>query len=80
MISDAERSRLHIGFKQAVRALGADAAEKVFLAEDCDGYIKDEVISLASSHNAPVFYVSDMKELGSMCKIDVGASCAVILK
>ena len=35
---------------------------------------------LLYTSNTPVFFISTMKELGNMCKIEVGASCAVVLK
>ena len=74
MIGDAERSKLQVGYKQAVRALNENKASKVFVAEDCDDHIKDGVSKIA------MFFISTMKELGNMCKIEVGASCAVVLK
>ena len=70
MIGDAERSKLQVGYKQAVRALN----------ENCDDHIKDGVSKIAMQSNTPVFFISTMKELGNMCKIEVGASCAVVLK
>ena len=79
MIGDAERSKLQVGYKQAVRALNENKA-KVFVAEDCDDHIKDGVSKIAMQSNTPVFFISTMKELGNMCKIEVGASCAVVLK
>lgn len=78
MFSDAEKAKLRVGYKQAIRALKESKAEKVFLAEDCDGHIKESIEKLAGG-NTPVLYVPDMKELGAMCSIDVGASCAVVL-
>lgn len=80
MISDDEKSKLQVGYKQAMRALNEDKASKIFIAEDSDNHIKDSMKKLASQKNAPVFFVSTMKELGNMCSIEVGASCAVILK
>lgn len=80
MIGEAEKAKLHVGYKQAVRALNEDKAAKVFVAEDCDDHIKSGVQKLASEKNTPVFFVPSMKELGSICSIEVGASCAVVLK
>lgn len=80
MISDAEKAKLHVGYKQALRALSEDKVYKVFIAEDCDKHIKDEISSLTSEKNTPLFFVPTMKELGNICSIEVGASCAVILK
>lgn len=80
MISTDEMLKLQVGYKQAVRALNEDKASKIFVAEDSDGHIKNSIEGLASQQNTPVFFVPTMKELGSMCSIEVGASCAVILK
>ncbi len=80
MISDDEKSKLQVGYKQAIRALNEDKASKVFIAEDSDNHMKDNMENLASQKNTPVFLIPTMKELGNMCSIEVGASCAVILK
>ena len=69
MIGDAERSKLQVGYKQAVRALNENKASKVFVAEDCDDHIKDGVSKIAMQNDTPVFFISTMKELGNMCKI-----------
>lgn len=80
MISETEKAKLQTGFKQAVRALNEDNAAKIFVAEDCDDKMKSEITNLASDKGTPLTYVPTMKELGSICEIEVGASCAVILK
>lgn len=80
MFSDAEKASLRVGFKQAMRALKDGKAEKIFLAENCDGHIKDGIENSANENNTPIVYVSDMKELGAMCSISVGASCAVVIR
>jgi large subunit ribosomal protein L7A len=80
MIGEAEKEKLHVGYKQALRALNDDKASKVFIAEDSDAHIKDGIGKLAAEKNTPVFFVPTMKELGAMCSIEVGASCATVLK
>jgi large subunit ribosomal protein L7A len=80
MISEAEKSHLQVGFKQAVRALNENLVLKVFLADDCEERISAPIEDAAAKTDAQVFYIPSMKELGAMCGIDVGASCAVILK
>ncbi len=80
MIDEAEKAKLHVGYKQTVRAISEGKADKVYIAEDCDDHIKDGVGKTAAEKNTPVFLVPTMKELGNMCSIEVGASCAVILK
>ena len=56
MIGDAERSKLQVGYKQAVRALNENKASKVFVAEDCDDHIKDGVSKIAMQSNVLHFY------------------------
>lgn len=80
MIGEAERAKLHVGYKQAIRALNENKATKVFLAEDCDKSIKDGIEKLATEKNTPLFFVPTMRELGNMCDIEVGASCAIVLQ
>lgn len=80
MISDAEKERLIVGFKQAVKAVKENRAAKVFLANDCESRISTPLEQAASADGVDVFYIDTMKELGEMCGIDVGASCAVVLK
>ena len=80
MISDAERHRLHIGYKQSLRALNENKAEKLLIAEDVDTKMSAALKTAADEHNIPVTQIGSMKELGEICGIEVGSSCAVILK
>ena len=80
MISDAERQKLHIGYKQTLRALNDGNAEKLLIAADVDEKMKTALKKAADEHNIPVTEVESMRELGEICGIDVGSSCAVILK
>ena len=50
MISDDEKSKLQVGYKQAIRALNEDKASKVFIAEDSDNHMKDNMENLASQN------------------------------
>ena len=80
MISDAERQRLHIGYKQSLRALSEEKAERLFIAADVDEKMIVALKKAADEHNIPVTEIASMRELGEICGIDVGSSCAVILK
>ncbi|MCC8168775.1 MAG: ribosomal L7Ae/L30e/S12e/Gadd45 family protein [Oscillospiraceae bacterium] len=80
MISESERARMQVGCKQAARALAEDKVLKVFLSGDSDKKISAPIEAAANEKNVDIFYVPTMKELGALCGIDVGASCAVILK
>ena len=80
MISDAERQRLHIGYKQSLRALDERTAQKLFIAADADGKMITALRKAAESSGVPVTEVETMKALGELCGIDVGSSCAVVLR
>ena len=80
MISDAERQRLHIGYKQSLRALNESKAEKLLVAADADEKMTAALKKAADEHNISVTEVPSMRELGEICSIDVGSSCAVVLK
>ena len=80
MISDAERQRLHIGYKQSLRALNEEKAEKLLIAADVDAKMSAALKKAADEHNISVTEIGSMKELGEICGIEVGSSCAVILK
>lgn len=80
MISESEKGRLLVGFKQTVKAVNENKAAKVFLADDCESRISAPIEAAASVNDVQIFYVPTMKELGSMCDIEVGSSCAVVLK
>lgn len=80
MITDAEKGHLQVGFKQSLRAIEEERALKAFLALDCDEKISTPLRNAAKKANVELIEVPSMKELGSICGIEVKASCAVILK
>lgn len=79
MITDAERGHLQVGFKQSLRAIEEGKAKKALLALDCDEKISAPLRSAAEKSSVELLEVPTMRELGSMCGIEVNASCAVIL-
>lgn len=80
MISDAQKQRMHIGYKQSLRAITDGSAEKLLVAVDCEERMSVPLKKAAADGNVPVDEIASMRELGTLCGIDVGASCAVILK
>ena len=80
MISDAERQRLHIGYKQSLRALSENKALKLLIAADVDDKMKAALKKAADEHSINVTEIETMRELGEICGIEVGSSCAVVLK
>ena len=78
MISVEEKNSLIVGYKQVLRALGAKSCQKLFLAEDCSLNIFESLKNAAG--DTEIVLVPTMRELGTMCEIDVPSSCAAILK
>lgn len=78
MITPEEKSNLIVGYKQVLRALNAKTCQKLFLAEDCSENIFDTLKKAACE--TPIVLVSTMRELGTMCEIDVPASCAAVIR
>ncbi len=70
--------RRTVGLKQTVTALKNGTAKKVYLAEDADDFIKQSVLDVCRDRDIQIIYVSNMKELGDACGIDIGASTAAI--
>ena len=65
------------GFAAIERKTHSDA---VALMRDCDDKIKTPVLEAANAAGITVEYAETMRELGKACGIDVGASCAAMLK
>ena len=80
MISELERTKLKIGFKEVLKAVEANRTQKVFVAEDCEDRIKNSLADAANKAGVSVEYAETMRELGKACGIDVGTSCAAVIK
>lgn len=74
----ASRNRI-VGLKQTVKAINVGTAKKVYLAEDADNFIKQSVLDACKGKNLQIIYIENMKDLGSACGINIGASTAAII-
>lgn len=77
--------RLHtankvVGIKQLRRAVRDGIAEVIYLAEDADPWIRDEVSELAHSAGLTPVCIPTMQQLGKACGISVRAAAAAIIK
>jgi large subunit ribosomal protein L7A len=73
------KSRL-AGLKQVLRALEAGRAAAVVLADDADDHIRRRVRSRCVELGIQCFDGPAMAELGALCRLDVGAAVACVLK
>jgi large subunit ribosomal protein L7A len=80
MVSRLDDDNKIVGTKQVKRAINNEDVEIVYIAKDADGKIIDEIIKTCDEKQIEIIYVDTMEELGSLCKIDVNAATAALLK
>ena len=80
MLDELQKYKKVVGLKQVTRSIEENTAIKVFLAKDVSPNIYDKIVTLCSINNIEIMYVDTMKQLGNICKIDVPAAVAAILK
>lgn len=69
-----------VGKKQTIDVIIAGKANRVFLANDVDKDIMDEVCRISKENDVFVITVESKLKLGRACGIDVSAACAALLK
>lgn len=69
-----------IGLKESVKALKADKVKTLFIAKDADGFVLRRPIKLAKEKNVEIIEVPTKDALGDLCKIDISAAIAVVIK
>ena len=74
MLEAIPRSSHIVGLKQTSRAIKENQVRLVYLANDCDQNIKNQVHELCLEGGVECIEEHTMAELGKSCGIDVGAS------
>ena len=69
-----------VGVKQVKRAINASEVSTVFVAQDADKRITEEVIKICEDKLIQIIHVDNMDELGKACGIDINAAVAALLK
>ena len=69
-----------VGTKQVLRAVKAGKLQRVYVANDVDTFLYQQVIPAAEAAQVPVTRVASMKELGEACGVQVAAAAAGIVK
>lgn len=75
-----ENNKKVIGKKQTQRALVKDQATHIYIAEDADKKVVNDIIEISNDKKVEVIYVDTMENLGKMFGIDVKAAVAATLK
>lgn len=80
MISKLKTHNKIVGAKQVKRALNSSAAEVVFIANDAEKKVTNEIEELCNLKRIQIIYVDTMLNLGKACGIDINAAVAALLK
>lgn len=80
MISKLTDCNKIVGAKQVKRALKNEEIQTVFIAEDAEKDITNEIEQLCNNEDIQVIYIENMKKLGDACGIDVNAAVAALIK
>ena len=67
------------GSKQTRRAIREGRAQAVFIAQDADPFVTRPVQEMAEAGGIAVIFVPTMKELGTLCGVEVPTACAALL-
>lgn len=79
MLTNLKEAKKVVGIKQAKRAINNDEVQAIYIAEDAEPKVVQDIINLCSEKSIEIIYVSSMKELGKACGIDVNAAVAAII-
>ena len=80
MLLELQTKSKVIGVKQSAKAVRADQARCVYLAEDADPALLAPIEDQCCEKEIPLIRGESMALLGQACGIDVGAAVAVVLK
>lgn len=68
-----------IGSKQTTKMVEQGRAIEVYVAQDTDPRLKDNIVRLCEAANVPISWIETMKILGETCGIEVGAAMAAVV-
>ena len=69
-----------VGTKQVKRALAEDQVKQVYIAQDAEKTVVNQIIQICKEQQIQIVYIESMKKLGEACNIDVNAATAALLK
>ena len=66
----------YVGIKQVLRAVKENSVKKVYIGEDAEPYVLEELLRTCGDNNIEIVKIETMAELGKLAGIDIGASAA----
>lgn len=80
MLTKLNTNNKVVGVKQVKRAIMSSNAEIVYVADDAESKVTDEIIKLCNDKQIQIVHVNNMKNLGDACGIGINAAVAALLK
>lgn len=80
MLQNLESEPKTVGIKQTLKAVNEGTAKVVFLAEDAQRHIIEQVKKAADDSQVHIQYVNTMTELGKACHVEVKTATAALIK
>lgn len=74
------RDSYKVGLKESIKALKAEEVKALFIAKDADGFVLRRPIQIAKENDVEIIEVPTKEALGKLCKIDISAAIAVVIK
>lgn len=74
------QGQLIVGTKQTIKALMHQEVSLIYVAEDADAKLTEEVIRIAKENDVVCETVDSKKRLGQACGIDVAATTVAVKK
>ena len=69
-----------VGVNQSIREVKKNNAKCVYIAEDAERKVVEELEQMCKNMNVEIKYIETMKKLGNMFKVQVKVAAATILK
>lgn len=79
MISKLKGDNKIVGAKQVKRALNSSDVELVFVANDAEKKVTEDIVELCKTKQIQIVNVETMAKLGEACGIDINAAVAALL-
>lgn len=66
----------YVGIKQVLKAVEEGSVKTVYIGDDAEEHVTEQLIKMCEEKNIVVKHISTMEELGRLAGIDVKASAA----
>ncbi len=77
---DISKNNIKVGLKETIRAINMGKVSSVILAKDADEFVSRKIKSIVLEKKIKLYTVEKKQDLGNICKIDVAAAVAAIIK